>query len=148
MLLFERSLYVSQSQTLLVPEISSWVEANSARSCYYCQCTVTTLTGLYNQKQMGMCCSALCLHYRAGAPGCGQRHTSSGPLKAPPRGCPDWSAVGPVSPASHAHAPAAQRSTPYLDIRWINSDRWNVSNLLRLQEASCKVRGVSMAPDV
>lgn len=48
------------------------------------------IRGKKTQMRMTMCCSGgLCLRYRAGAPGCGQRRTSSGPLKAPPRGCRD-----------------------------------------------------------
>ncbi len=88
----------------------------------------------YQKKKMRMklCCCGLSLRYRAGAPGCGRRRTSSGPLKAPPRGCRGWSAAGPASPASRARAPAAQRSTPSLETTRVQPHRCNFSKVSSL----------------
>lgn len=75
---------------------------------------VSKLSKKTKQSLIAACCSGLFLRCRAGAPGCGRTHTSSGPPRAPPHGCPGWSAAGPASPASHVRAPAARRSTPSL----------------------------------
>lgn len=87
-----------------------------------------------------------CLRCRAGVPGCGRRHISSGPRKAPPHGCQGWSAVVPAFPASPARVRAAQRSILYLEIRQVKPDL----NLMAQCVLSCdyiKVKSISMAAE-
>lgn len=103
---------------------------------------VSKLSKKTKHSLIAVCCSGLFLRCRAGAPGCGQMHTSSGPPRAPPRGCPGWSAAGPASPASHVRAPAARRSTPSL--KYQTGETSLIP--LGLQKDYCKGKSVSMAP--
>lgn len=91
----------------------------------------------YNTELLDFVWPGLFVHCRAGAPGCGRTHTSSGPRTAPPRGCPGWSAAGPASLASHARAPAARRSTPSLKHQ---TGQWkSLRSLLACWRISAKV---------